>query len=362
MPIVSFFTMWTLAGLPITYLAWAITPNTDALWLHLRTTLWLGGVFLAAWALWQVTNHVGQGQAVGPLLDRNAFAALMNVFWFPAAYLFLTSKTSKNLWMPLLWGAGLFTISMALFATASRGGIATWLLLLPVLLWAGWRYTKAKWWVASIPLIALLAYAISANLGADTNIAHRSYTLGQDPSTSARFLLWQSAIQMTLAHPFSGTGWGTFVNYYPAYRSPLESTSHGGFAHNDYLQLAAEGGILALLLQLGVMLGLLFQLRRSLKCVADAASLESVALLLGALALFIHAVVNFIFYFAFMDILAGLYLARATQLVESAKLVTLPHFEKISRPIKNMLAGFVFLLLAAPLIIYLTKQLYFIAS
>jgi O-antigen ligase len=355
-PNTSLLTMWTLAGLPIAYLAWSITSNAEALWFRLRTTLWLGGVFLALWAIWQVNKHVGYGDAVGPLIDRNAFAALMNVFWFPAAYLFLANKNTNNNWIQLLLGTGLFIISVAMFATASRGGIATWLILLPILLWAGYRHTRSRQLVALIPLIAILAYFCSA-LFLHTSVADRTYQLAQDPSSNARLLLWQSALHMALAHSFSGTGWGTFASYYPAYRSPLENTTAGLYAHNDYIQLAAEGGMLALLLQLSIMLGSLFQLKRSFAQVTNAAMLESVALLLGALALFIHAGVNFIFYYAFMNILAGLYLARATQLLETAKLIKLPSLNQISSSVKAMLTGFILMLLAAPLLIHLTAQL-----
>lgn len=357
-PNVSLLTMWTLAGLPLAYLAWTIPPSSDldTLWPHLRNMLWLGGVLLAAWALWQVFDHIGYGQAVGPLVDRNAFAALMNALWFPATYLFLTSKATASFWKPLLAGMGLFVINAALFATTSRGGIATWLLLLPIILWAGYRHTHSKQLVTIIPLIAILAYLFSA-LFLHTSIAERTYLLAQDPSANARLLMWKSTIQMILAHPISGTGWGTFAAYYPGYRSPLENTTAGEYAHNDYLQLAAEGGVFALLLQLGVMLGILFQLKRSFKQVTNKSGLESVALLLGALALFIHAGINFIFYFAFMDILAGLYLARASQLIDSPTLIKLPTFEKISRPVKKLLIGFTFILLAAPLLIHLTAQL-----
>ncbi|MDR3390961.1 MAG: O-antigen ligase family protein [Sulfuriferula sp.] len=355
-PDASLFTSCILAGLPIIYLTWANTPNPDMLWSRLRITLWLGSIILATWAIWQVINHVGYGWAAGPLIDRNAFAALMNLLWFPASYLFLTSKPASNRWIPLLLGAGLFIISTALFATASRGGIATWLLLLPILLWAGYYHTHSKLLVAIIPVIAILAYLCSTLL-LQSNVVERATQLTQDSSTHARLLMWQSTIHMILAHPFSGTGWGTFAAYYPAYRSPLENTTAGYFAHNDYLQLAAEGGILALFLQLSIMLRLIIQLKRSLKRVSDITGLESVALLLGTLALFIHASVNFIFYFAFMNILAGLFLARAEQLVEPVKQRTLPQLNQISRPIKNILAGFIFLLLTAPLAIHLIAQL-----
>lgn len=360
-PNTSLLTAWALAGLPITYLAWANLSNADAIWLRLRTILWLAGVSMACWAIWQVMYHIGNGQAVGPLVDRNAFAALINLLWFPAAYLFLVASTSAKRWLPLLLGAGLLVMSAGLFATESRGGIGTWMLLLPILLWAGHRYSPSKRQVWIIPVIALAGYLVSTQL-AGTNFADRTYDLAQDPSTSARLLIWKSTIQMMLAHPFTGTGWGTFTNYYPAYRSLKENTTSGLFAHNDYLQLITEGGIPALLLQLGILLGLLLQLKRSLQRSNDQTGLESVALSLGALALFIHATVNFIFYFAFMNILAGLYLARTAQLTASIKRITLPDLEQISRPIKYLLTGFVTLLLAMPLLLHLTAQYCLIGS
>lgn len=351
----SMMSLAILAGLPVMYLVASNTPSLAEIWKSLRTLLFITGVGLATWAIWQVIRHVGDGQAVGPLTDRNAFAALMNLLWFPAAYLLLTSKSTSSRWVPLLLGGGLFLMSTALFATTSRGGGAVWLLLLPFMLWAGYRHTQSKSLVAMIPLIAILAYFCSALL-LHTSMADRTFQLAQDPSTNARLLMWQSTIKMALAHPLIGTGWGTFASYYPAYRSPLENTSSGSFAHNDYLQLAAEGGITALLLQLGVMLGLLLQLKYSLKRTSDAAGLESVALLLGALAVFVHAGVNFIFCFAFINILVGLYLARAAQLTGTLRVIMVPRFEQIGRPVKRLLAGFVILLITAPFGLHLIAQ------
>ena len=354
-PQASMMTMVSLAGLPVMYLAASNIPTFAEIWHRLRMALFLMGAGLAVWAIWQVSNRVGDGQAVGPLADRNVFAALMNLLWFSAAYLFLTSKHSAYRWMSWITGSGLFILSAALFATASRGGIGTWLLLLPILLWAGYRNTQSKRLVAMIPFIALLAYLYSA-LVLHSSIADRTFQLAQDPSTNARLLLWQSSIKMAQAHPFSGTGWGTFVNCYPAFRSPLENDSAGYFAHNDYLQLAAEGGFPALLLQLGLLLGLLFQLKRSLQRADDSAGLESTALLLGVLALFIHAVVNFIFYFEFMTILAGLYLARAAQLTDKPGIIKVSGFEQGYFLVKRLLAGLIVLFVAAPFVFNLIAQ------
>jgi hypothetical protein len=311
-------------------------------------------VSLALWGLWQVIAHIGYGWPVGPLVDRNAFAALMNLFWFPVAYLFLSHTRTYG--KAFLFGTGLFIISTALFATASRGGIATWLLLLPVLLFVGWRHTHAKWWVAAIPLLALLAFVVSANLGTDTNVANRSFALSQDASTSARLLLWQSTTKMAIAHPLTGTGWGTFAGIYPAFRSHLENTTAGVSAHNDYLQSAAEGGIPALLFLLAIFFSISWQLYNSIKLSRTSSGFESSTLLLGVLAIFIHAAVNFIFCFAFMNIISGLYLARAAQLTNTPNIITIPSFNQISRPIKRLVASFIIFLIAMPFILHLSAQ------
>ncbi len=352
----SMTTLAILVNLPVVYLAASNTSNFFTIWKYLRIALFVMGVGLAVWAIWQVFNQVGYGYAVGPLKDRNLFAALINILWFPATFLFLSSQSKSYRWLPLLSGAGLFLMSTALFATSSRGGIATWLLLLPILLWAAYRNAQSRRLVAIIPLIAVSAYFCS-DLLLHVSIADRTFKLAEDPSTYLRLLLWQSSIKMTLSHPFVGTGWGTFMNYYPAYRSPLENGSAGFSAHSDYLQFAAEGGIPALLLLLGLLLGLLFQLKRSLQRVDNLSSLESTALLLGVLALFIHASVNFIFYGAFMNILAGLYLARAAQLIDTKHTIEFfslasnlnVNLDRISQPTKRIFLGSVVLLMALAL-------------
>lgn len=336
-----------LAGLPVMYLFATNTTTFAQIWQYLRAALFVMGVVLAIWAIWQVFNNIGYGYAQGPFQDRNLFAALMNLLWFPAAFVFLTSNNSRFHIKKLALGVGLFIISAGLFATTSRGAIATWLLLLPFFLWATYRNRQSRTPIFLIMLIAALAYLSSAIL-LNATIANRTFELSQDPSATARLLLWQSSIKMILAHPVFGSGWGTFIHYYPAYRVPQESTTVGMFAHNDYLQLALEGGIPALLLQIGILSVLVIQLRRSLQQAANAAAFESVALLLGVFALLIHALVNFIFYQALISILAGLYLARAAQLTEKPEVFPVFNTNKVHALFKYPVAGVVVAFVALP--------------
>ncbi len=357
-PNVSWLTGWVLAGLPIAYLAWGMTPNPDRLWRALRILFLFTGPGLALWGLLQVAMGYGNGQPVGPLVDKNAFAALMNLFWFMASAQFAGKMHDRGQhWRLIPAISGLFLIAMALFATESRGATLTWLLLMPLLLWAIYHSTRSKRAIVTVLLIALTGYLGAASV-LGLNVGHRTLNLEQDASTSARMQLWKSTIRIVQDHPITGTGWGTFASQYPAYRDPHEKTTAGGYTHNDYLQLASEGGIPALVLLVGLLASLLLQLKRSLTSKQTPHALEATGLLLATVALFIHASLNFIFYFAFMNILAGLFAARAIQLLDprgvgEVRLVRLSH---VGRATKVMLTGVIALLLAGPLLLHLMVQ------
>lgn len=357
-PNVSWLTAWVLAGLPVAYLAWGMTPNPVKTWRVLRTALLLTGPAFALWGLGQVVTGYGSGQPVGPLVDKNAFAALMNLFWFMASIHFIGTMRDRGLhWRMIPPALGLLLIAMTLFAAESRGATLTWLLLMPIALWAGYRNTHNKPAIILVVALALIGYLGASNL-LGLNVGHRTLDLEQDASTSARLQLWKSAAQITRDHPITGTGWGTFTAQYPAYRDPLENTTAGRYAHNDYIQFAAEGGIPALILLLGILAGLLLQLKRSFASKQNPDALEATGLLLAVLALFIHAGLNFIFYFAFMNILAGLFTARAIQLIHPAGVgqIMISGLVKIGRATKLMMVSFMVLLLAGPLLLQLLAQ------
>jgi O-antigen ligase len=363
-PSASAMNLAILVGLPVLYLVCSNISNFSDYWKILRIFFFVMGVGLGIWAIWQVNYHVGYGWAVGPLIDRNAFAALMNLLWFPAAYLFLSKSHSSKHWISILMGGGLFIISTALFATASRGGILIWMLLLPVFLWAGYQYGKSKLIITSILSIALAAY-LSSSLILHSNVADRNFQilspasnnqLSKDASSNARLLIWQSTIKMALDKPFYGTGWGTFGSIYPAYRLQTENTTSGFYAHNDYLQYAAEGGLPGFILLLALLVCLILQLKRTKKFVFEDSGFESASLLLAVLAIFLHAVVNFIFYFAFFNIIAGIYLARISQLSGVTYKINLYKFAEVRTSVKLTLASTIIFLISAPFALHFVSK------
>lgn len=345
-----------LVGLPLLYLcATNFQAYSDA-WMRQRYILMFFGVVLSVWGIWQVINHIGLGIATGPLNDRNAFAASLNLLWFPVVYLFAVSTyKSDNRWAMIISGFSVFVIGLGLFATTSRGAILTWGLLLPILLWSCYKYTKSKLIVGYVLALSFIAYLCSSYF-LDSSIADRTFVLAQDPSSHARIQLWQSTLNMALDHPLLGTGWGTFAYYYPAYRLPIEKTTAGFFAHNDYLQFASEGGLIAIVLLILVLVGVLWKIKEYFNR-SDITSFESVSLLLGVLALFVHAAVNFIFYFAFMSCVAGLYLARVSTITEVQRSLVFPELSQIRSSVKKLVLYIVLFFISIPYIIQLLAQL-----
>jgi hypothetical protein len=122
---------------------------------------------------------------------------------------------------------------------------------------------------------------------------------------------------MYLSHPWLGTGIGSYFLNYPAYRLPGELASAGTYAHNDYLEYLAEGGLINLGFLLSfagilmyAMYRLLYRAGKALQ-MSDEQRLTALGLVLGVFAITGHALGNFIFYNLPLSVLAGLFMARA---------------------------------------------------
>lgn len=68
-------------------------------------------------------------------------------------------------------------------------------------------------------------------------------------SPAGRLSLWKSSLAMILDNPILGTGLGTFEHIYPTYRLP-DLYGRAIYAHNDWLQLITETGLVGLIITL----------------------------------------------------------------------------------------------------------------
>jgi O-antigen ligase len=207
----------------------------------------------------------------GPFVNRNHFAGWM-LMGLPLALGLLCAAMVKGMrgvrrgWRhKLLWlaspdasrliliaGAAL-VMALSLALTLSRSGISA---MAFSLLLAGWFVTRSlqssRRKTVAIVYLLLLAVAVAGGVGTDT-IAKRFSTTAEQ--FEDRRGAWEDAATIASAFPVVGTGLGTYGVATLQYQRH-ELTNHYDQAHNDYLQLLAEGGVL-LTIPAGLLIGAL---------------------------------------------------------------------------------------------------------
>jgi O-antigen ligase len=73
-----------------------------------------------------------------------------------------------------------------------------------------------------------------------------------DPSLGGRVLMWTGTMRMIRDAPWFGTGIGSWQWIYQGYKRPGVTVSEPDYAHNDFLNLAADYGLVGAVLMLGV--------------------------------------------------------------------------------------------------------------
>ncbi|MCX7799336.1 MAG: O-antigen ligase family protein [Fimbriimonadales bacterium] len=225
--------------------------------------LWAGTVAQACLALLEY----GSMRAVDPSwrvfgtwVNPNALAAMLQIGWLLGLALLGTARRPWN----LAAFAGQAVLGLALLLTQSKGvfltvafGTAIYLSLMLVRAEESQRRRRAaSGALAAVAVLALLGFALRATQpqqgpSALGRVVRAEQTSEQ--SSGFRLLLWRGAAQLATRHP-EGVGVGAY-----RYRSAEPGlTTQTYYAHNSFLQLAAEaswlsaGLLAALLLAWGV--------------------------------------------------------------------------------------------------------------
>jgi len=202
----------------------------------------------------------GQGNGFAPFVNRNHFAGWMLMAMPLTAGLFASSVSrgmrdtetgfkNRLLWFStpdgggsLLLGFALIAMSMAVMLTTSRSGVlamAGALCVGGVVM--GRRQRRVTRQVAVLAGVLGPLLIVAAWVGLD-QIATR---LGGDDLDllSTRSMIWADTIRIVRDFPLFGTGLNTYGVSTLFYQTVLPDR-HVNEAHNDYLQIAAEGGLL----------------------------------------------------------------------------------------------------------------------
>jgi len=247
---------------------------------------------------------------VGPWIYHNHYAGFMELvfpitlalfFYYRPTFTYkqnirsriaaIFSAPSSNLHFFL--GFSVILILASVFIALSRGGIISISLGLFffLLLYAGKR-GKGKILLPFI-LIGCLFLAISW-FGWDPILKKFNNTLTETGGISdARLLIWQNCAPMIRDFLFTGTGFGTFIHAFQQYNT-LPFTEIIDHAHNDYIELLTDGGVLGFILAAWFVIAILIHGFKKLKCRRDSYSvLITIAGLTAIVSLLIHSLTDF---------------------------------------------------------------------
>jgi O-antigen ligase len=188
---------------------------------------------------WLYTPHYN-GSIYGSYVNHNHYAGLMELLipvplCLSMGHLFKGGKRAMIAFAAVL-------MASTVFLARSRGGMISFLLQLAIL-------AALTLWQNRDRRIAIGLLAVCLSVLFFLFFIGRGQVLGRlgelDPGM--RFKITTDCLRMFLHHPIAGSGLGTFPTVYPRDRT-FSTTLFINQAHNDYVQLLVETGLLGVLL------------------------------------------------------------------------------------------------------------------
>ena len=302
-----------LAALLIYFAATLVFVDTPHRLHVLVRTIMIFGFFLAIFGLTQSftsptkvywVRELNQSTAFGPFINRHHFAGYMELTISLPLGLLFSGVVEKEKRLLYIFVAGI--MGVALVMTASRGGIISLVAEIAFLtiVTAIWRRHSERRRRRSSRLKRIagragLATALLVGLffgvvllGGEFSINRFIDSVNTDDPTTGRAHFWAVTLEIIKAHPYVGTGLGAFGVIYTRY-----DTRNGLFrleqAHNDYLQVLSDAGIVGAVLALSFVVLLFYKALSRAKSKDDFRRGVALAALSGCFAVLVHSFFDF---------------------------------------------------------------------
>jgi O-antigen ligase len=306
-PYLTFLSAVKLLALILFFVLFATFVDTDER-RGLVVKLMLGMCLLIA-LIGVGQNFIGkalwQRGTFGPFVNRNHFAGYLEMgIGLGGAMIAARSIRLETL---AFYACAVLVLVAGLVLSASRGGLVALgaeILFLAVFALTSRRHeeeARSRNLVRAAAIgglglaTVLVAVLVVGSEGLVANFAQAQDTATQELLNNERFSradIWRATAEMIRDHPFLGVGLGAYQIAYTRY-DLSSGTQRVEQAHNDYLQIVADAGVLGGLLAL-VFIILLF--RRGLASVATSdRRRRAIALgaLTGCFAIAVHSLVDF---------------------------------------------------------------------
>ena len=184
----------------------------------------------------------------GSFVNRHNFAAYMEMaVALPLGLIFAGAITKDK---KLLYITAIALIGVSLLLSGSRGGLIAFLseIIFLVLLTTGTKSRSnlaLKLGLAVLLFVAVVAGAIF--VGGETSFTRVAETAASSDLTTGRSNIWSVTLEVIKANLPFGAGFGAFgVAYTP--HDTMSGLERVEQAHNDYLQVLADAGLVGLLI------------------------------------------------------------------------------------------------------------------
>jgi O-antigen ligase len=321
-----------LAGLIFLFLC-AQVFRTPQDW---RGFVWFGmglGFFMSVFAILQHLTSNGKlywfrelrsgGLPFGPFANRNHFAGFAELV-LPLALVPLVLGRVRRERRAVV---GLFAVLpiAALFLSASRGGIVSFLVQLALVAYLLLRRRGLGKHLLGAAAVLLAALLMVTWLGVGQILQRFSSLQPLEVTAGKRAAMRKGTWHLFLDHPLTGTGLGTLQIAYPPYETLYDGriVNH---THNDYLEALAETGVLGGLccawFLAVLLLKSLSRIHQNKYSLLDALQISGIVACAGFL---VHALVDFNFHIPSNLWLFLLMAHLATAEIQETPFVGMPH-------------------------------------
>ncbi len=243
---------------------------------------------------WIFTLQQG-GYIYGPYVNHNHYAGLMEMLTPFPLVLAVTHFTSGNRKIAVAGVAAL--MAGTIFLSGSRGGMVAFVAQIVVLGVLMVRRREGSWKQplmlgVFVAVVIVFLVWIGGNELTRRLMSIHSETR-EEISGGVRLSIDRDCLRMFIKRPFLGWGLGAFPTVYPEFRS-FYTTFFVNQAHNDYLQLLVETGVVGFSIAIWFLVVVFRRAASKLNNWTETASgALTVAALLGCVGILVHSLLDF---------------------------------------------------------------------
>lgn len=242
---------------------------------------------------WLRTPRFG-GWIYGPYVNHNHYAGLMEMLApIPLVFAFSKYAHGRKRWIA---AAAAAFMGATIFLSGSRGGMAAYALQIALFFWFLFR-ERTRNGVALVLGAFLLVALVSVAWIGGSEVTERISTVASNKQTEIgsdiRVMIDRDSLHMFAKRPVLGWGLGTFADVYPQFRS-FYTNQLVNRAHNDYLELLTDTGILGFGIGIWFLVAALRPaIRKARTWSGDVNGSVALAALLGISGILVHSFVDF---------------------------------------------------------------------